>query len=66
MSQPGYGPFGAYGRPLPPPYVPPPPKRDLLPWLIVGGAVLLSGLGLLLVLLLRDGNAPEPAAGSFR
>jgi hypothetical protein len=64
MSQPPYrpprpppgqfpAPYG-YGRPgfgqAPPPQ--PPNKTDLLPWLIVGGAVLLSGIGILLVLLL--------------
>ena len=43
-SVPTAGPY--VGRP---PARPPPPKRNLLPWLIVGGAVLLSGLGILLV-----------------
>lgn len=65
MTQPGYGPFDAHGRPLPPPYTQPPPTNNLLPWLIVGGALLLSGLGILLVLLLRpDGPQPEAAATS--
>jgi hypothetical protein len=44
---PSYGPGAPYGQP------PPPPEKNLLPWLIVGGAVLLSGLGILLVVLLR-------------
>ena len=67
MTQPGYGPFDAHGRPLPPPYTPPPPRKNLLPWLIVGGAVLLSGLGILLVLLLRPDRAgPEAAPLSSR
>jgi len=61
MTQPGYGQFDVHGRPLPPPYTPPPPRTNLLPWLIVGGAVLLSGLGILLVLLLRP-DRPEPEA----
>jgi hypothetical protein len=64
MTEPHYGRFDAYGLPLPPPYTPPPPKRDLLPWLIVGSAVLLSGLGLLLVVLLRDGHRVEPVAAA--
>jgi len=66
MTQPGYGHFDVHGRPLPPPSTPPPPpKKNLLPWLIVGGAVLLSGLGLLLVLLLRpDRPGPEAAPSS--
>jgi len=44
----GFGQPGPYGQP---PQLP--PKKSLLPWLIVGGAVLLSGLGLLLVFLFR-------------
>ncbi len=48
MTQPPYGPRGPSGRPPEPPE-----KNNLVPWLIVGGAVLLSALGLLLVLLLR-------------
>jgi hypothetical protein len=81
MSQPpgpfggGYGPpgpyqpygqpptgYGPYGRPPEPPR-----KNNVLPWLIVGAAVLLSGLGILLVVLLRDGDSTAPqnaAAGS--
>jgi hypothetical protein len=63
MTQPSYGRFDAYGRPLTPPVPPPPPKKNLMPWLIVGGAVLLSGLGLLLVVLLRnDGTGTTNAA----
>ncbi len=71
-----YGPPGAYGPPSSPygsPYVPPvapagyggPPQRNnLLPWLIVGAAVLLSGLGLLLAVLLTSGGDPSPAAAT--
>ena len=68
-----YGPGPQYGQYGPPPYgygapgfgqappPPPPPKKTgLLPWLIVGGAVLLSGLGILLVVLLR----PDQPAGT--
>jgi len=56
MTQPPYGPYppywpGPYGQPPPPPQ--PPPRKHLLPWLIVGGAVLLSALGILTVVLLR-------------
>ena len=80
MSQPPgqfggpYGPPGAYGPPAAP-YGPPvgpagyggrPPRKSLVPWLIVGTAVLLSGLGLLLVFLLAGDGAgdsdPSPAA----
>jgi hypothetical protein len=79
MSQPPFGPPGQYrppyGQPLGhPPYgqpPQPPPGKNLLPWLIVGGAVLLSGLGLLLVVLLRgdhrgatDAAAPTRPASS--
>jgi hypothetical protein len=55
----GYGQPWQYG---PPPQ--PPRKPNLLPWLIVGGAVLFSGLGILLVVLLRgeDTTAPQNAA----
>ena len=76
MTQPPYGPPGhppygrhpAYGQGAPygqPPQLPP-PRRNLLPWLIVGGAVLLSGLGLLPVILLRGGGTGtgDAAAGS--
>jgi|tagenome__1003787_1003787.scaffolds.fasta_scaffold20970331_3 hypothetical protein len=58
-----YGPFDPYGRRVPtgPPGA---PNRNLVPWSIVGGAVLLSGLGLLLVLLLRDGDTTEPASAA--
>jgi hypothetical protein len=70
MTQPP-GPFGdAYGRPGPygqPPQLP--QKSNLVPWLIVGGAVLLSGFGILLVVLLRgdDGKpAPQDAAANSR
>lgn len=54
----GYGQQG-YGQPGP--YSPPPPpqKKNLLPWLIVGGAVVLSGLGILLVVLLRGDDSPD-------
>jgi hypothetical protein len=53
---PAYGP-PHYGGP------PPRPKRNLLPWLIVGGALLIFGLGLLLVLMLtRDGGSRSQSA----
>ncbi|MGY1803906.1 hypothetical protein ACI78T_11565 [Blastococcus sp. SYSU D00922] len=57
----GYGQPGPYG---PPPQ--PPAKKNLLPWLIVGGAVLLSGIGIALVLLLGGGDSgsDEQAAAS--
>jgi hypothetical protein len=57
---PQYGPPVPYGAP------PQPPTKNLLPWLIVGGAVLLSGVGLALVLLLGggDGGTEERAAAS--
>ena len=58
----GYGPPGPYGGPPGPPR-----KNNVLPCLIVGGAVLLSGLGILLVVLLRGADTTEPqnaAAGS--
>jgi hypothetical protein len=79
MSQPPYGPPGQYppryGQQFvkppygygPPPQ--PPPRKNLLPWLIVGGAVLLSGLGLLLVVLLRGdhrGSTDAAAAAPTR
>jgi hypothetical protein len=55
-GRPGYGqPSGPYGPP-------PPQKKSLLPWLIVGGAVLLSGLGILLVVLLGGNDSPDPQA----
>ncbi|HET6392878.1 MAG TPA: hypothetical protein VFG13_08695 [Blastococcus sp.] len=56
-GQPPYGP-PQYGRPAP--YGPPPQppaRQSLLPWLIVGGAVLLSGIGIGLVLLLGGGDS---------
>ncbi|TQN43836.1 hypothetical protein FHU33_3304 [Blastococcus colisei] len=71
------GPYGApYGQPVPygpptpqnqpGPYGPPPqpPRTNLLPWLIIGGAVLLSGIGIALVLLFtgRDSGNENPAA----
>ncbi len=52
-----YGPYaqpGQYAQPNPygpPPQPPRPRKKNLLPWLIVGGAVLLSGIGIMLVVL---------------
>lgn len=56
--QPGpYGQPGAYGQPPQPPQ--PPRKKNLLPWIIVGGAVLLSGLGVLLVVLLGGGDGKD-------
>jgi hypothetical protein len=64
MTQPP-GPFsGAYGRPGsfgrygPPPQ--PPQRNSSLPWLVVGGAVLFSALGILLVVLL-GGRVEQPA-----
>ncbi len=59
---PPYGQHGPaapqYGQPSP--YGPPPrppASNPLLPWLIVGGAVLLSGIGIALVLLLGGGDS---------
>ncbi|SOE02088.1 hypothetical protein [Blastococcus haudaquaticus] len=51
---PPYGQPGPYG---PPPGQPQPPKRNLLPWLIVAGALLVSGAGIALVLLLSGGDS---------
>jgi hypothetical protein len=51
----GFGQPGPYGQPPQPPQ-----KKNLLPWLIVGGAVLLSGLGILLVVLLRGDDTTDP------
>jgi hypothetical protein len=48
---------GPYG---PPPQPPQPPRKNLLPWLIVGGALLLAGIGIALVLLFTGGDS-EPA-----
>jgi hypothetical protein len=48
-----YGPPGPYGAPAQP------PQKNLLPWLIVGGAVLLSAIGILLVVLFT-GNGSTP------
>jgi hypothetical protein len=72
MSQPPgqfggpYGPPGAYGPPPygPPGYGAPPPRNNVLPWLIVGAAVLLSGLGLLLVFLLTSDREPASSAAA--
>ena len=75
MSQPPGQFGGSYGPPPygPPPYGPPggpagygapPPRNNALPWLIVGAAVLLSGLGLLLVVLLTRDDDPTPAAAT--
>jgi hypothetical protein len=59
-GRPGHPPQGPYGGP------PPRPKRNLLPWLIVGGALLIFGLGLLLVLVLtRDEGTRTQSAGSL-
>jgi hypothetical protein len=75
-----YGPPPPYGPPTPyepprpyepgrygaPPQPPRPPTKNLLPWLIVAGAVLLSGLGIALVLLLTGGDSggEDRAAGT--
>jgi hypothetical protein len=67
MTQPPYGQYRWYGPGTPygqPPRPPPPPENKLLPWLIVGGAVLLSGLGILLVRLLRGDTGTTNAATS--
>jgi hypothetical protein len=67
MTQPGYGPFDSYGRRIPSPFSrppPEPPKKNVVPWLIVGGAVLLSGLGVLLVVLLRSGDTAGTATAA--
>lgn len=61
QSPPPYPQPGPYGGPPAPPQ--PPAKKNLLPWLIVGGAVLLSGIGIALVLLLGGGDGdPEERA----
>jgi hypothetical protein len=51
-----------YGQAPPPPQ--PPKKTGRLPWLIVGGAVLLSGIGILLVVLLRGDPTDTTDAAS--
>jgi hypothetical protein len=62
---PPYGHPAPYGRPGP---VRRPPEKKLLPWLIVGGAVLLSGIGILLVVLFAGGGSAtvdeSPSSGS--
>ena len=58
-----YGQPQQYGQPAPYGQPPQPPgKKNLLPWLIVGGAVLLSGIGILLVVLLSGDDGARPAA----
>ena len=54
------GPYPPQGMPAPyGPYGPQPPrKKSLLPWIIVGAAVLVSGLGVLLVVLLTGDDRP--------
>jgi hypothetical protein len=66
MTQPGYGPFDAAGRRVPPPVHGPPTERHrkLLPWLIVGGAVLISGLGILLAVLTRPDDTTGTATAA--
>jgi hypothetical protein len=76
MSQPPGQFDGSYGQPgasEPPPYGPPvgpagygapAQRKTALPWLIVGAAVLLSGLGLLLVLLFTSDGDPTPTAAA--
>jgi hypothetical protein len=66
---PYFPPPPGYGGYPPPPFGPPPPqpprKPNLLPWLIVAGAVLISGLGIALVVLLTgDDSADRQAAVS--
>jgi len=51
-AAPQYGQPAPYGQPPQPPA-----RKNLLPWLIVGGAVLLSGIGIALVLLLGGGDS---------
>lgn len=63
----GYGQRPSFGPPplgygAPGPYGQPPRKTNLVPWLIAGGAVLLSALGILLVVLLRDAGSRTPTA----
>jgi hypothetical protein len=58
-GQPGpYGPPGGYPPSGP---LPPPKQNNALPWIIVGSAILLSGIGILLVVLLT-GSDPSPKA----
>jgi hypothetical protein len=61
-----YGPPAPYGQPAggyPPGGSRPPPKQNnALPWIIVGSAVLLSGLGILLVVLLTGDDSSPTAA----
>jgi hypothetical protein len=66
-SPPGpYGPPAPYGQPAggypPGGGLPPPKQNNALPWIIVGSAVLLSGLGLLLVVLLTGDDSSPTAA----
>lgn len=67
-GQPGPSPYGQPGPPIPygppgpfgpPPQPPRPPRNNLLPWLIVAGAVLLSGIGIVLVLLLTGKDSEQ-------
>lgn len=59
QQPPAYGQPGPYG---PPPGQPQPPKKSLLPWLIVGGALLLAGTGIAMVLLLTGRESDEERA----
>lgn len=51
MTQPGYGPFDPYGRRLPHPS--PTARKNLLPWVVLAAAAVVSGLGVLFVVLLH-------------
>jgi hypothetical protein len=58
-----YGPVPHGSPPQPPeppqPPQPRPPTKNLLPWLIVAGAVSVSGIGIALVLLLTGGDSGQ-------
>ena len=56
--------YGAVTMAQPPGPPPRPPKRSLLPYLIVAGAVLVSGLVILLAVRLTGGKAPAPQAAA--
>jgi hypothetical protein len=56
------GPFPPPGCPQSGPPAQPPHKKNLFPWLIVGGALLIFGLGILLLVLFTqgDGSRSQP------